>query len=294
MINWIHYPKQAVINRYIECYWFIEKKPDANSYAFPKLNPDPSCHLILSPLDQAYRYDIQVDSLSQGGQQTTCDKGLVLQGHGSHWLLPHHHTLELDHTESFVHLGVKFQVGALYSLGLAPELVNSMDQVKPVQFSTLFDPLSQQETTLIELARQQPNTCFEELDSLFKPWLKKAQEDKHSDLVRRCLPLLVDNSVSALGEKLHCSQRRLERSFNRVTGLTLKQCQAMNKLEQLLAFLYQREASDIDWVEVAFEFGFSDQPHLIRHLKQKLGLTPKSYVKERGFTIDVYGGVEST
>jgi AraC-like DNA-binding protein len=46
-------------------------------------------------------------------------------------------------------------------------------------------------------------------------------------------------------------------------------------------------------VDIAYQFGFSDQSHLIRYLKQYIDLTPKSYALQRGFTIDVYGGVES-
>ena len=68
----------------------------------------------------------------------------------------------------------------------------------------------------------------------------------------------------------------------------------MNKLEAMLEYLHQRNSSEIDWAEVAFQFGFSAQPHLIRHLKKQIGLTPKAYVKERGgLTIDVYGGVST-
>ena len=37
----------------------------------------------------------------------------------------------------------------------------------------------------------------------------------------------------------------------------------MNRLERMLEYLYQRDSTEIDWVEVAFRFGFSDQPHLM-------------------------------
>ena len=67
----------------------------------------------------------------------------------------------------------------------------------------------------------------------------------------------------------------------------------MNRLEAMLEYLYQRKSGDLDWVEVAFRFGFSDQPHLIRYLKKQLGFTPKIYEKERGLTIDTYGGISS-
>lgn len=74
----------------------------------------------------------------------------------------------------------------------------------------------------------------------------------------------------------------------------MKQCQSMNKLEAMLEYLYQRNATDIDWVDVALTFGFSDQPHLIRQLKKQIGLTSKNYIEERGLTIDIYGGVNSS
>jgi AraC-like DNA-binding protein len=64
----------------------------------------------------------------------------------------------------------------------------------------------------------------------------------------------------------------------------------MNRLEAMLEHLYSVRKDEIDWVEIAFKFGFSDQPHLIRYLKAQLGLTPNAYAKERGLTIDAYGG----
>lgn len=68
----------------------------------------------------------------------------------------------------------------------------------------------------------------------------------------------------------------------------------MNKLEVILEFLHQREQSEINWVDIAFQFGFSDQPHLIRYLKGYIVLIPKDYALQRGFTIDVYGDVDDT
>lgn len=278
MINWIQCSKDTDINQYVESYWFIEKEVGSTSYEFPKLNPDPTCHLILSPPNQAYQYDIKGD--------LTC-------GEGSHWLFPHHHTIELDHTDPFVHLGIKFHVGALYSLGVGEEMSLKLDQIQNFQLPLLFKSSDVTALDLIEMARINPDSTCDQLDILLTSLFQKAREDKHSELVRKTLPLLADTHISALGPKLHCSQRTLERSFNRVTGLTLKQCQAINKLETLLEYLHQRDDKDIDWVVIAFEFGFSDQPHLIRHLKKQLGLTPQNYAKERGFTIDVYGGVSS-
>jgi len=61
----------------------------------------------------------------------------------------------------------------------------------------------------------------------------------------------------------------------------------------MLEYLYQRDLQEIDWVELAYQFGFSDQPHLIRYLKSTIGATPNVYAKQRDLTIDIYGGVVS-
>lgn len=279
MIHWLKPSKIPEVAKYIECYWLIEKLPDAKSFDYPKLNPDPSAHLIISPAKQNYYYNM--------------NPGAAV-GKGSHWLFPHHQTLQLDHSKPFIHLGIKFRIGAFYSLKLFSGQQPLLDCVEEVQLSKLFSEQSEGEMKLIELARSDPDLCCNKLDSLFLPLAFNSHEDQHSKITRKALQALDSESISELGNQLCCSQRTVERSFNRVTGLTLKQCQSMNKLEAMLEYLYQRDSDDIDWVEIAFRFGFSDQPHLIRYLKKQIGVTPKTYEKERGLTIDVYGGVSST
>jgi AraC-like DNA-binding protein len=279
MIHWLQPSKSADVAKYVECYWLIEKEADSTRYQYPKLNPDPCAHLIISPSKQTYQYDL--------------NPGLA-SGEGSHWLFPHKQTFQLDHSKPFVHLGIKFHVGALYSLGRFSGKEPMLDKVEAINLSAQFDDQPLNENTLIELARHQPDQCCDQLDSLLLPWLANATEDQHCKITQKVLHVLDSALISALGKQLFCSQRTLERSFQRVTGLTLKQCQSMNKLEAMLEYLYQRDSQEIDWVAVAFKFGFSDQPHLIRHLKKQLGLTPKTYEKERGLTIDAYGGVNSS
>lgn len=278
MLHWIESPKSPNIAQYVECYWLIEKLPDSVAYEHPKLNPDPSAHLIISPHDQCYRYDLNPGTAT---------------GIGSHWLYPHQQTFELDHSKPFVHLGVKFHVGALYCLPKFSENPQALDTVKSIKESMLLNQLGIDEHALIDLARNSSQDCAKQFDALLTPWLEQCKEDQHSKVTRKALQYLDQMAISNLGEKLHCSQRTLERSFQRVTGLTLKQCQSMNRLEAMLEYLYQRNSTQLDWVEIAFKFGFSDQPHLIRYLKKQLGFTPKTYEKERGLTIDAYGGVSS-
>lgn len=278
MIRWLIPPKSTEVAKYIECYWYLEKTTDTEGFNRPKLNPDPTAHLILLSPNQTYQYEI---------------KDEIYKGKGSHWLYPHCKTFELDHAKSFSCLGIKFKVGALYSLNNVTFTQALLDTVKEINFKTFKGTPLISENELLVKAKSEPDKCIQMLDELFIPWLINCHEDKHSEITRRVIPLLTNEPINNLSKILLCSQRTLERSFLKVTGLTLKQCQSINKLEAILEYLYQRKECDIDWVDIAYQFGFSDQPHLIRYLKQQINLTPKSYAQQRGFTIDVYGGVES-
>ncbi|KEI72921.1 helix-turn-helix domain-containing protein [Endozoicomonas elysicola] len=273
MINWKQPPDSAQIAQYVECYWFLEKQTGVQSHPFPKLNPDPAGHLIIAPADQTYRYNV-----SQR----------FMVGKGSHWLFPHSQTYQMDHTKPFSMIGIKFHIGALYSLDITPEQP-VLDQVVNVDLNRQFHPEAVSTTDLLHKSKLEIGYCVTLLDEWLMPWLSKAHQDKHSKLTRAALPLLSSHSITDIGDLLHCSQRTLERSFSRVTGFTLKQCQSMNRLETMLEYLYLNREMDINWGDIACQFGFSDQPHLIRYLKRAIGETPGEYARLRDLTIDIYG-----
>lgn len=277
MINWKRPPKSALVSEFVQNYWFLEKKAETPGQEHPKLNPDPTGHLILTPSGQSYQYDIQ--------NPTT-------RGEGSHWLFPHTQTYQMDHSGLFMLLGVKFNIGALYPLDIIPEEPN-LNTVAGIDRQTLFDSDIYQEKELLTYAQHQPEQCIDALDKLLTPWLSRACQDKHSRLTQSALAILSETPIAEMGVSLNCSQRTLERAFSRVTGLTLKQCQSMNRLEEMLEYLYLNHETDINWTDIACQFGFSDQPHLIRYLKKAIGETPGEYARLRDLTIDIYGGVDS-
>jgi AraC-like DNA-binding protein len=282
MIRWLNPPKLSAVAKYIECYWYLNKANKVDVIERPKLNPDPCAHLILLLPEQTYHYE---------SKSTVTTR--IFQGKGSHWLNPFLKTIELEHGRSFSCIGIKFKVGALYSLNQLRFEQELLDTVYEINNEDTARISSISAATLLVNADESPDDCCTMLDTLLQPWLAQCLEDKHSELTRHVLPMLVDKPINTLGKLLSCSQRTVERSFLKVTGLTLKQYQSMIKLEAILAYLYQRPSSEIDWADIAYQFGFSDQPHLIRYLKQQINLTPERYAQQRGFAIDVYGGVES-
>lgn len=276
MKNWKLTPRDSYVAKYVECYWFLEKELNDKVFNYPKLNPDPAAHLILADEKQGYQYS--QDSISANGN-------------GSHWIFPHCKTLEMDHSQPFLIVGIKFRVGALYSLTLtSPQL--EMDKVVNVDLNEVFHSKSFHIADLLAKAANDPQQASDMLDGLLLPWLLDSYEDKHSELVRRALRLFTDTPIAQMGAALHCSKRTIERSFLRVTNLTLKQYQSMTRLEEMLNYLYLLVDESVNWADVATKFKFSDQPHLIRYLKNSIGTTPGEYVRQRDLSIDIYGNFE--
>lgn len=278
MKNWKLHPHNSNVAEYIDCYWFLERQNKDRILEYPKLNPDPAAHLILASAGQEYQFDY--------GSEPS-------KGKGSHWIFPHCKTLVMDHSRSFTILGIKFHVGALYSLNIKPKQP-VIDQIIEFDINQITRSKGIQESELLMTAEKDSERCREILDKLLAPWLFDTHQDRHSQLVKRAYPLLSDIPVSQMGEALQCSQRTIERSFLRVTGLTLKQCQSMDRLEAMLQHLQNLEEKDIDWADVANLFGFSDQSHLIRYLKTNIGKTPVKYVQQRDLAIDIYGDFEES
>lgn len=277
MKNWKYPPQNPIVAKYIDCYWLLEKEPEDVGNNHPKLNPDPAAHLILATDDYRYQY-------TQGESHQ--------QGSGSHWIFPHKKTFIMDHSAPFRVLGIKFHVGALYSINHA--LVDlQLDKVTQTNFNNLVVPDSLDVMDLLAQTLVSPEQVRDKLDRLLLAFLAGCEEDKHSKLVRKILTAVADTPIAKIGETLHCSQRTAERSFLKVTQLTIKQVQSMNRLEQILNYLYKQKSQNINWANVANRFNFSDQPHLIRYLKTTIGSTPTKYQKQRDLTIDVYGNFES-
>lgn len=277
MKNWKIEPQSSIVAKYIDCYWFLEKVHGDVTHGLPKLNPDPAGHLILSQPQQSYAYNLKT------GAST---------GSGNHLILPHSKTIIMDHRQPFLIFGIKFKVGAFYSLQI-PTSQPTLDDVVPINFKKLFHLSSYNQEMLVGNDPGKREECRSYCDSLLLPFLSRVSEDRHSELVRRALMLLkAESPLSALGDNLDCSQRTVERSFARVTGFSLKQYHSMERLELLLEHVHKLGSKEIDWADTAFQFGFSDQPHLIRYLKSSLGTTPGNYAKARDLAIDSYGNFE--
>ncbi|EDL54087.1 hypothetical protein VSAK1_21344 [Vibrio mediterranei AK1] len=261
--------------------WYLEVKPNEVISSPPQLIPNPRAHLLFTPPEQRYHYD--------NGEQ-------VMSGQGSHLLSASEHLLLMDDVAPLKRIGITFQPDALYLLN--PQSSEILNQCGWYDWLTLRFDKSFQASLLDCISQQEVVGCIEkQLEYLGISY----QQDKAHSLVSRALSVIANQlssdeaselNVEQLAQDCNSTRRTLERHFRQVMGLSIKKYQSMLKLEQMVLALYQ-EPGPVDWAAFSQRFGFSDQSHLIKQLKQQIKRTPNRYLSQRDLTIDIYGDFET-
>ncbi len=83
--------------------------------------------------------------------------------------------------------------------------------------------------------------------------------------------------IAEIASDLEISHGYLDREFTRVVGLTPRSLARLLRMRGLLERIDIR--SSVPWAELAAEFGWFDQAHLIRDFKRHTGVTPSHYVE---------------
>lgn len=73
------------------------------------------------------------------------------------------------------------------------------------------------------------------------------------------------------------SLRTLDRKFNTEVGITPKQYLDILKLNSIHQYI--QHVRTIEWTNMAYLFGFTDQAHLIHYFKRTTGLAPEGFLK---------------
>nr|WP_198160643.1 helix-turn-helix domain-containing protein [Pedobacter panaciterrae] len=96
--------------------------------------------------------------------------------------------------------------------------------------------------------------------------------DQMADLI------LTNNSTANIGPflpDLCLSERQLERNFAKEIGTTPKLYSSMVRFEKLLR--HRIDFPDKNWTNIAYEFNYYDQMHLIKTFKRFLDITPRDF-----------------
>ena len=269
--------------------WYLEVLEGEVIDPKPHLIPNPRAHLLFTPPEQGYSYD-------------TGDTKLA--GKGCHLLTANEHLLLLEDRAPIKRIGITFRPEGLYAIESRFSDASQVAAINQCEWfdwlNAAFDERFQQGLWQLEL-QDSPQCLLDyikrHLDALdiepcrIKPFLASQKAVSVMDAQALRSPELAMD-IDEIAKQCACSRRTLERSFKQVVGLSVKQYQQMARLEQMIFTLYKQQEA-IDWASFSQQFGFSDQSHLIRTLKQQLRKTPSKYLKKRDLTIDIYGDFES-
>jgi AraC-like DNA-binding protein len=92
---------------------------------------------------------------------------------------------------------------------------------------------------------------------------------------------LPNSPVSAVTDQIGLSTRHFNKLFRDRVGLTPKLYCRIRRFQQVLRFIEGKK--QLDWVDVAFTWGYFDQAHLIHDFQTFAHCTPTEYVTKRGF-----------
>jgi AraC-like DNA-binding protein len=86
-----------------------------------------------------------------------------------------------------------------------------------------------------------------------------------------------DIRILDLADKVHISQRQLERRFKDRIGISPKHYLRLNRIQKAIQYLNLQNSNDL--FSVAYSCGYFDQAHFINDFKKITGLNPTTFVK---------------
>jgi AraC-like DNA-binding protein len=84
------------------------------------------------------------------------------------------------------------------------------------------------------------------------------------------------STVSSVLSSIGVGHHRFTQLFSRQVGLSPKAFCRVRRFQRVLQFV--QRSRHVDWVEVALDCGYYDQPHFIHDFRAFSGLTPAQYV----------------
>lgn len=101
--------------------------------------------------------------------------------------------------------------------------------------------------------------------------------------VSRALDVIRNGEALRIGEiasEIGVSHKHLLREFDRCVGLTPKTFSRLCSFQRAIGWIGQKP--EVDWADTAAACGYYDQAHFIHEFRAFSGLTPTSYLAQRG------------
>ena len=173
-------------------------------------------------------------------------------------------------------IGIRFE-----STGLYPFVKTPVHQFTD-KFVDLTDVFSHSGTNLIDkLAQNKSDNSLPEILDHFL--LRNLHSIESDDQLEFSLQIILQHhgiiQVRQLCEITGCSERQIERKFNRKIGISPERFAQRIRLQHFIKLSYQ--SNNKSFTYLAQECCYSDQSHLIRSFKQLTGLTPGEYFQQQ-------------
>lgn len=169
-------------------------------------------------------------------------------------------------------VGIRFRPGAFHACW-GGDMADLQDKILDLQF--VFPEIDSH--TIAHLLTLDDEAAVRELLKLVR--VKHPQPDPNIDLINGIIAAIeTDESlqtVKAVANAFHRSERWLQQLFLDYVGIGLKWLLQRHRL--LAAARRIRESDQPDWAAIAYDLGYSSQPHFITDFKQVLGKTPLQY-----------------
>ncbi len=184
--------------------------------------------------------------------------------------------LVLESSENVGMIGIRF-----HPSGMAPFLGASLQSLtnRRLPVHELF-PESDQ---LIDQIRDSENDS-QRIAACCRFLMRSIDPDRESGYVRGALESIARHQgripVERLASLVGRSRRSLETAFQREVGTSPKTYCRIVRFRSVFDALVSQGAG-VDWVQVALDSGYFDQPHLIRDFGQFAGTSPTTFLKQQ-------------
>lgn len=256
ILSYQELPPGSVLQPYVRCIWTIaEDHTQADSRE--SATPDSYVELICNLGDPCYlqaETEIELPAIYLVGLQ---NKPIVFRVGG------------MTHI-----IGIRFYPwGVLPFKGLGLPVLNSTPQALAEDWQVLQPALRQ-------IAR---SGTFEQAAHYIAQFLVSRLKREQPDLSQVAQAggyLYATNGLARIDElAAYCSfsSRQLERQFKTLVGISPKKFARAVRFERIALRLFT--APDTDFLDLAYEFGYTDQAHFINDFKAFAHLTPGEFVK---------------
>jgi AraC-like DNA-binding protein len=267
MIFKTYIPKHPLLNQYIKMFWYISHSKDEDTHINPKMLPDGHYHMVIN-LGSPHSF------INKNGKEIVLKMSHMNANQNEYISIKRSGTVEI--------IGIIFR-----PYGLVPFLRTSINQVAGFVWN-MEDLLGNSFNEIEEKLIYEPDLA-KKFIIIEKELLAISVGTQVKKEVQFVVNVLMKKKglieIRKLSEYTLMSERSLERYFKELIGISPKH---FARLQRVQYALKQMKEMKQDFLTVALQSGYYDQSHFYKEFFDMMGVTPKSYCKNKDLLSDLY------